>query len=156
MHRSPLCPSGVMAAPIILSLTLPTLTLVLLEACASCRASSRQSQHIWCIQVDHPAVDVVQARLRGGSKPGKRKDSHKVGLVVEGGGMRGVVTGAALQAMHDLGMRFGSASCPPPYLCICQIHSVLISQSFPASLGGAPWRLHSTQGAAVTSTEDMP
>ncbi len=50
-------------------------------------------------------MDVVQARLRDGSKPGKRRDSHKVGLVVEGGGMRGVVTGAALQAMHDLGMR---------------------------------------------------
>lgn len=57
------------------------------------------------LQVDHPAVDVVQARLREGSRPGKRRDSHKVGLVVEGGGMRGVVTGAALQAMHDLGMR---------------------------------------------------
>jgi len=55
--------------------------------------------------VDHPAVDVVQARLRNGSIPGKRKDAYKVGLVVEGGGMRGVVTGAALQAMHDLGMR---------------------------------------------------
>ncbi len=56
-------------------------------------------------QVDHPAVDVVQARMREGSIPGKRKDAHKIGLVVEGGGMRGVVTGAALQAMHDLGMR---------------------------------------------------
>jgi len=55
--------------------------------------------------VDHPAVDVVQARLRNSSIPGKRKDAYKVGLVVEGGGMRGVVTGAALQAMHDLGMR---------------------------------------------------
>lgn len=60
------------------------------------------------LQVDHPAVEVVQARLRDGSSPGKRKDSYKVGLVVEGGGMRGVVTGAALQAMHDLGMRQGS------------------------------------------------
>lgn len=56
-------------------------------------------------KVDHPAVDVVQARMREGSIPGKRKDAHKIGLVVEGGGMRGVVTGAALQAMHDLGMR---------------------------------------------------
>ena len=60
-------------------------------------------------QVDHPAVDVVQARMREGSIPGKRKDAHKVGLVVEGGGMRGVVTGAALQAMHDLGMRSASS-----------------------------------------------
>ena len=61
-------------------------------------------------------MDVVQARLRDGSKPGKRQDSHKVGLVVEGGGMRGVVTGAALQAMHDLGMRCVSASCNPSQL----------------------------------------
>lgn len=68
-------------------------------------------------------MDIVQARLRNGSKPGKRKDTHKVGLVVEGGGMRGVVTGAALQAMHDLGMRCVSASCippcPPPLLYTC-------------------------------------
>lgn len=47
-------------------------------------------------------------RLSDGSVPGKRSDKFKVGLVVEGGGMRGVVTGAALQAMHDLGMRCAS------------------------------------------------
>ena len=70
-----------------------------------CVPSKDLSSHPGCLQVDHPAVDVVQARLQDGSKPGKRRDSHKVGLVVEGGGMRGVVTGAALQAMHDLGMR---------------------------------------------------
>ena len=56
-------------------------------------------------QVGHPAVEVVQARMRDGSAPGKRRDGFKVGLVVEGGGMRGVVSGAALQAMHDLGLR---------------------------------------------------
>ena len=60
-------------------------------------------------QQQHPALEVVRARLREGSAPGRRKDKFKVGLVVEGGGMRGVVTGAALQAMHDLGMRCGAA-----------------------------------------------
>lgn len=43
--------------------------------------------------------------MRDGSAPGQRRDGFKVGLVVEGGGMRGVVSGAALQAMHDLGLR---------------------------------------------------
>jgi hypothetical protein len=60
-------------------------------------------------QAQHPALEVVNARLREGSAPGQRRDRHKVGLVVEGGGMRGVVTGAALQAMHDLGMRCAAA-----------------------------------------------
>ena len=64
-----------------------------------------------CAQAQHPALEVVNARLREGSAPGQRRDKHKVGLVVEGGGMRGVVTGAALQAMHDLGMRCATA--PP-------------------------------------------
>jgi hypothetical protein len=61
--------------------------------------------------VEHPALEVVRARMREGSAPGRRRDGHKVGLVVEGGGMRGVVTGAALQAMHDLGMRCALAPC---------------------------------------------
>lgn len=49
--------------------------------------------------------------MRSGSLPGQRRDSFKVGLVVEGGGMRGVVTGAALQAMHDMGMRCAQFLC---------------------------------------------
>ncbi|KAK9839773.1 hypothetical protein WJX81_000473 [Elliptochloris bilobata] len=55
-------------------------------------------------QAEHPALEAVKARWLGGSRPGKRVDSFKVGLVVEGGGMRGVVSGGALQAMHDLEM----------------------------------------------------
>ncbi len=54
---------------------------------------------------EHPALEVVKARWLDGTAPGRRRDGLKVGLVVEGGGMRGVVSGGALQAMHDLGMR---------------------------------------------------
>ena len=64
-----------------------------------------EMQGLGSAQADHPAVEVVRARMRDGSRPGQRGDGFKVGLVVEGGGMRGVVTGAALQAMHDLGLR---------------------------------------------------
>ena len=51
------------------------------------------------------AVQLLQSRARQGSKPGSRTDNFKLGLVVEGGGMRGAVSGGALQALHDLGMR---------------------------------------------------
>ena len=61
-------------------------------------------------QAEHPALEAVKARWLGGSRPGARRDDFKVGLVVEGGGMRGVVSGGALQAMHDLGMRCAAAS----------------------------------------------
>ena len=60
-------------------------------------------------QAEHPALEAVKARWLGGSRPGARRDGFKVGLVVEGGGMRGVVSGGALQAMHDLGMRCAAA-----------------------------------------------
>ena len=39
-----------------------------------------------------------------------RLDNFKLGLVVEGGGMRGAVSGGGLQALHDLGLR--CESCP--------------------------------------------
>ncbi|BDA50943.1 hypothetical protein COCOBI_17-1620 [Coccomyxa sp. Obi] len=70
-----------------------------------CTKQRRLAAKEQCSHADHPAVEVVRARMRGGSRPGQRRDGFKVGLVVEGGGMRGVVTGAALQAMHDLGLR---------------------------------------------------
>lgn len=54
----------------------------------------------------HPALHVLQERLRCGSKPGARQDSYKLGLAVEGGGMRGSVTAGALRALHDLGVRW--------------------------------------------------
>lgn len=52
---------------------------------------------------DHPVRQVLQARRATGSKPGRREDGCKVGLAVEGGGMRGVVSGAMLTALEELG-----------------------------------------------------
>lgn len=54
---------------------------------------------------DHPTLQLLQRRLDDCSTPGARRDGCKVGLVVEGGGMRGVVTGAMLMKLHELGMR---------------------------------------------------
>ena len=50
-------------------------------------------------------LEVLQQRLQAGSKPGARRDGFKLGLAVEGGGMRGSVTAGALRALHNLGAR---------------------------------------------------
>jgi len=53
----------------------------------------------------HPVLAVLAARAQSNSRPGRRQDPYKVGLVVQGGGMRGVVSGGGLTALLDLGMR---------------------------------------------------
>ena len=55
----------------------------------------------------HPVLELVRLRQASGSKPGKRApgDTATLALVVEGGGMRGAVSGGGLQALHDLGLR---------------------------------------------------
>mmetsp|Transcript_33901 Transcript_33901/g.84983 ORF Transcript_33901/g.84983 Transcript_33901/m.84983 type:complete len:458 (+) Transcript_33901:334-1707(+) len=53
----------------------------------------------------HPALELVVERARNGSKPGCRTDPFKLGLVVEGGGMRGCVSAGMLIALYDLGLR---------------------------------------------------
>jgi len=50
-------------------------------------------------------VELIAKRIRERSEPGKRLDNYKVALVIEGGVMRGVVSGGmvtALQAMNAL------------------------------------------------------
>lgn len=42
---------------------------------------------------DEPVLQVVLSRARAGSRPGARSDPHQVHLVIEGGGMRGSVSG---------------------------------------------------------------
>ncbi|GLC42003.1 hypothetical protein PLESTM_001275600 [Pleodorina starrii] len=51
----------------------------------------------------HPTLRLIASRLRSGSKPGARTDGARLGLVVEGGGMRGCISGAMLMALYDLG-----------------------------------------------------
>lgn len=53
----------------------------------------------------HPVVDVLLGRARSGSKPGARTDPHRVALVVEGGAMRGVVSGGMVAGLEALGLR---------------------------------------------------
>jgi len=53
----------------------------------------------------HPVLELILRRAREGSRPGQRKDKAKLGLVVEGGGMRGVISGAMLMALHTMGFK---------------------------------------------------
>ncbi len=56
-------------------------------------------------QLDHPAVQLAWRRARTGSRPGARTDGAKLGLVVEGGGMRGVISAGSLMMLYELGLR---------------------------------------------------
>jgi predicted patatin/cPLA2 family phospholipase len=49
----------------------------------------------------HPVVEVLRSRRAEKSLPGQRQDDFRVGLAVEGGGMRGVLSGAMLSALSD-------------------------------------------------------
>ncbi len=52
----------------------------------------------------HPVTLVLRERADRGSEPGKRDDPHRVALVLEGGGMRGVVSAGMTAALERLGM----------------------------------------------------
>jgi predicted patatin/cPLA2 family phospholipase len=49
-------------------------------------------------------VAVLRERARGGDEPSRRSDGHRVALVVEGGGMRGVVSAGMTAALERLGL----------------------------------------------------
>jgi predicted patatin/cPLA2 family phospholipase len=59
------------------------------------------SQEAW--DTEHPVLSLLRRRQAEGSLPGHRADGAKLGLAVEGGGMRGVVSASMLAAMDDLG-----------------------------------------------------
>ncbi|OHV35969.1 hypothetical protein BCD49_20340 [Pseudofrankia sp. EUN1h] len=52
-------------------------------------------------------MDVLLERRRAGSRPGSRTDPHRVALAIEGGGMRGIVSGAMMVALNDMGLTAG-------------------------------------------------
>jgi predicted patatin/cPLA2 family phospholipase len=54
--------------------------------------------------VAHPVLEVLHARLSDGSAPGDRRDPHRVAVVMEGGGMRGVVSAGMTAALERLGL----------------------------------------------------
>lgn len=53
----------------------------------------------------HPVVEVIRRRRDEGSLPGRRTDGRRVALVIEGGGMRGVVSAGMAAAIEQLGLR---------------------------------------------------
>jgi predicted patatin/cPLA2 family phospholipase len=52
----------------------------------------------------HPVSEVLWARRAAGSQPGSRTDGHTVALVLEGGGMRGVVSAGMTAALERAGL----------------------------------------------------
>lgn len=50
-------------------------------------------------------LGLIDERIASGSQPGAREDGCKLGLVIEGGGMRGVVTAAMVAALEQLSLR---------------------------------------------------
>src|SRR6476620_11529913 len=54
--------------------------------------------------LSHPVLDVLLRRAADGSAPGARRDPHRVALVLEGGGMRGVVSAGMAAALERLGL----------------------------------------------------
>ena len=54
---------------------------------------------------DTSVRDLLLQRLAEGSRPGGRRDSYKLVLAVEGGGMRGAVSSGMLLALEQLGLR---------------------------------------------------
>jgi predicted patatin/cPLA2 family phospholipase len=54
--------------------------------------------------VKHPVIQIIEKRKEQGSLPKHRSDDYKLGLVIEGGGMRGVVGAGMATALHYLGL----------------------------------------------------
>ncbi|HWH95785.1 MAG TPA: patatin-like phospholipase family protein [Baekduia sp.] len=51
----------------------------------------------------HPVAEILRTRREQGSTLGARRDPHRVALVLEGGGMRGVVSAGMAAAIERLG-----------------------------------------------------
>jgi len=54
---------------------------------------------------DHPVIEVLRRRRADGYRPGRDDDGHRIGLAIEGGGMRGIVSAAMVTALEELGFR---------------------------------------------------
>lgn len=52
---------------------------------------------------DHPVLQLLRDRRHTASKPLNRTDGARLGLAVEGGGMRGIVSASMLVALEDFG-----------------------------------------------------
>jgi predicted patatin/cPLA2 family phospholipase len=52
----------------------------------------------------HEVLRALAARRRAGSRPGARDDGLRIALVIEGGGMRGVISAGMALALDELGL----------------------------------------------------
>jgi predicted patatin/cPLA2 family phospholipase len=52
----------------------------------------------------HEVLQALAARTRAASQPGARDDGLRIALAVEGGGMRGTISGGMALALHQLGL----------------------------------------------------
>jgi predicted patatin/cPLA2 family phospholipase len=52
----------------------------------------------------HEVLRVIEERVRTGSTPGHRDDPYRVALSIEGGGMRGTVSGGMALGLYELGL----------------------------------------------------
>lgn len=55
------------------------------------------------VNQSHQVLELIRDRVANASQPGKRSDNFKLGLAIEGGGMRGVVSCGMASALHFLG-----------------------------------------------------
>jgi predicted patatin/cPLA2 family phospholipase len=68
------------------------------------RAARRMPDCTVMSLAEHPVAELLRARRLGGSVRGGRRDPHSVALVIEGGGMRGVVSAGMVAALERLGL----------------------------------------------------
>jgi predicted patatin/cPLA2 family phospholipase len=54
---------------------------------------------------EHPVVKAILRRRDEDSRPGERTDGRRIALLIEGGGMRGVVSAGMTAAIEQLGLR---------------------------------------------------
>lgn len=66
------------------------------------RGSALSKSTFW--SADHPVLDALRKRRAKGHTAAAPADEFKIGLAVEGGGVRGVVSAAMLCALQDLGL----------------------------------------------------
>jgi predicted patatin/cPLA2 family phospholipase len=67
--------------------------------------STNEPRHAGSVIGDTDVMSVMIERHRAGTRPGQHQDGHRVALVIEGGGMRGVYVGGMARALGALGLR---------------------------------------------------
>src|ERR1700728_2018560 len=63
-----------------------------------------QAQAMTEDQREHPVVALIRRRREENSMPGHRDDGRRIALVIEGGGMRGVISAGMTAAIEQLGL----------------------------------------------------